>query len=90
MSIGKYILIDPSECPSREDLIDGIERLHKCSDILSRIKGKNDPDPEALSRVASFLEQLFKDNRLKQLKLTNEEEVSASEKIEKAKIKKKV
>lgn len=89
MSIGKYILIDPDECPSREDLTDGVERLYKCSDILSRFTGKNDPDPKGLRRVASFLELLLKDNRLKQKKLTDEEEVSASERIEKAKVKKK-
>ena len=90
MSIGKYILIDPSECPSRSDLVDGVERLYKCCDILSRIKSKNDPDPEGLRRVASFLEQLLKDNRLKQPTLADEEEVSASGRIEKAKIRKKV
>jgi len=89
MSIGRYILVDPDECPPRGDLIDGVERLYKCSDILSRFTGKNDPDPRGLRRVASFLELLLKDNRLKQNKLTDEEETSALEKIEKAKIRKK-
>lgn len=89
MSIGKYILIDPSECPSREELADAIERLYKCSDILTRIRAKNDPDPDHLRRVASFLELMYRDNRLKQNILSDEEEASASEKIEKAKLKKK-
>ena len=88
MSIGKYILIDPGECPSRKELIDGVERLHKCSDIFSRFTGKNDPDPDGLRRVASFLEQLLKDNRLKQQKLTEGEEAAALDRIEKAKRKK--
>jgi len=89
MSIGKYILIDPSECPSREDLAGGIERLYKCADLLSRFTNKNDPDPEGLKRVASFLEFLYRDNRLKQNTLTDDEEASVTEKIEKAKIEKK-
>jgi len=89
MSIGKYILIDPSECPSRDELADGIERLHKCSDILTRLRAKNDVDPDALQRVASFLEMLYKNNRLKQSKLSDDEEALIEERIEKSKEKKK-
>lgn len=87
MSIGKYILIDPSECPSREDLMGGVERLYKCSELLSRLSGKNDPDPKGLKRVASFLEMLLKDNRLKQEILSDDEELLGTNKIEIAKAK---
>lgn len=72
MSIGKYILIEPSECPSREELADGIERLRKCAGILDRMHSSKDVDPENLRRVASFLEFLYRDNRLKH-SITEEE-----------------
>ena len=88
MSIGKYILIDPSECPSRDELADGIERLNKCSDILSRIRTKKDVSPESLRRVASFLEMLYRDNRLNQNTLSDDEEILAEKRIKKSKEKK--
>lgn len=87
MSIGKYILVDPSECPTREDLVAGIERLNKCSHILSQFRGKKDPDPSGLMRVASFLEFLYRDNRLKHNASTDEEEAFAEDRIARAKIK---
>ena len=85
MSIGKYILIDPSECPTREELVDGIERLYKCCEILTQIRRKKDPDPKSLMRVASFLDLLYKDNRLKHNKSSEEEEVILADRIEQAK-----
>ena len=64
-SIGKYILIDPKECPTRTELRDAIARLKKDAELLSRVHGKNDVDPRCLKTVAQFLERLYIDNRLR-------------------------
>lgn len=79
MSIGKYILIDPSECPARVDLGDSIERLYKCARLLEGMPSRKDADPDSLRRVASFLEQIFKDNRLKQSAMDDELESDYAE-----------
>lgn len=89
MSVGKYILIDPSECPARDELAGAIERLHKCAEILERLPSKKDPDPSAIRKTASFLELLYKDNRLKQSALSDEEETTMLENIEISKTKSK-
>lgn len=64
-SIGKYILIDPAECPTRQELKDTIERLKKDVEILIRYKGKKNADPNCLRAAIQFLERLYLDNRLR-------------------------
>jgi len=64
-SIGKYILIDPSECPTRQELRDAIDRLKKDAEILGRMKTKHDAEPRYLRATAAFLERIYQDNRLR-------------------------
>jgi len=85
MSIGKYILISPSDCPSRQELKDAIVRLYKDAELLTRYRGKKDPDPICLRNTAQFLERIYKDNRLKQELDDPETEAKAVKDIENSK-----
>lgn len=85
MGIGKYILIDPSCCPSRQELKEAIKRLYKDAELLSQFKGKKSEDPQYLRITAQFLERIYIDNRLKQEKSSEEEEELAFNDIQNSK-----
>lgn len=57
----KNIILNETDVPSKEDLLQASERLKKCFAILSTTRGKKDKeDPKALKAVAGFLEALSK------------------------------
>lgn len=63
-SIGKYILINPEDCPTQKELIDVIKRLRSDLKIIEKFPRKKDPLPEYISNTISFLELLSKNPRL--------------------------
>ncbi len=57
-SLGDYIMLDPEEVPTAKQIEEAVERLKKDFEILSKMRGNNDPDPQSLQYVSSFLEML--------------------------------
>ena len=86
MSLGKYILIDPQDCPSRHELQETITRLYKDAELLSCFSSKKNASPESLRATANFLERIFLDNRLKQIPLSDEAEQQALNDIATSKV----
>lgn len=64
-SLGDYILLDPLEVPSIQELEQAAEILKRCEVIFGRIRKKNDPPAKSMEHVASFLETFVASNRNK-------------------------
>jgi hypothetical protein len=66
-AIGEYILIDPEDVPTLEDVEDAVKAMDRLSAVLKEFKRKDDPDPARLARVKSFL-RLIAERESKRLK----------------------
>lgn len=67
-SIAKYILIDPKEIPTKQELGDAVKRLRKDLEIMGRIRSKRDPNPEFIEATISFLDLLMKNDKIRNLR----------------------
>jgi len=76
-SLGDYILIDPMETPTAQQILDAVAVLKRCEDLFRRMRGKKDPPPESMEMVASFLETLVNNHkeRLKGFQETKDTEI---------------
>ena len=55
------IILNPDDMPTADELIHAVSRLRKCYNLLTKMRGSNDKeDPEALKKVASFLDMIAK------------------------------
>lgn len=56
------LVLNTEDVPDKKELEQAVSRLRKCTEILSRIRSKKhkDEDPEALKKVANFLEMILK------------------------------
>ena len=72
-SLGSYILIDPDDCPNREQLDTAIRRLTKDVGILIKMSDKQWP-VEDLRQVLGFLELIQNDPRIEEVKKQKKKE----------------
>jgi len=57
-SLGDYIMLDPKEVPTVQQISDAVEVLKRCEAVFTRMRTKKDPPPKSMEMVASFLESL--------------------------------
>ena len=62
-----YIMVSPEDVPTISQIQDAISRLNKTVNVLFKIRGDQDENPESLVMVASFLES-FVNTYKKQLR----------------------
>lgn len=59
-AIGKYVLIDPDDLPSKQELKESIHRLRKDYEIIKDLApSKYKCKPESLIAIAKFLEHIL-------------------------------
>jgi hypothetical protein len=58
----KTVVLNKEDIPNKADLEQGVSRLRHCAELLKTLRSKKykDEDPEALKRIANFLEMLSK------------------------------
>jgi G3E family GTPase len=56
------LVLNKEDVPSKADLEQGVSRLRHCAELLKihRSKKYKDEDPDALKRIANFLDMLAK------------------------------
>lgn len=55
-SLGDYIMLDPDDVPTVQEMEHAVGVLKKCGDLYKTMKRRKDPPPESMEMVASFLE----------------------------------
>jgi G3E family GTPase len=59
------LVLNKEDIPTNDDLEQAATRLRHCAEILKTVKSKKykDQDPDALRRIANFLEMLTKKDK---------------------------
>ena len=64
-SIGEYIMLDPMEVPTIQELQHAVTILKRCEVLFLKMRGKKDPPAGSMEMVGSFLETIVNNNAAK-------------------------
>ena len=72
-SIGEYIMLDPMEVPTIQELQHAVTILKRCEVLFAKMRGKKDPPAGSMEMVGSFLEAII-NNHVSKLRRGNIDE----------------